>query len=223
MPIAVPAMNQFTPTPIGAASTVAPVQVADPALVQDQLAGILNKGGPLMQQAATYGNQQAQSRGLLNSSMGVQAAQAATMDRATPIAQSDANAINAINQQNAAIQNTANQYNATAQNQFSQFDAQNANASGQWNAGQQNAAALQTMDTNSRETLAGIEANYKQLMQVNSSAEAMYNQALKNIADINMSADVADKAAAVASQLSYLRSGMTMVQNLNGISGLITF
>ena len=50
---------------------------------------IISAGGPLMQQAETHGKQYAQSRGLLNSSLGAQASQAAVLDRAIPLAQSD--------------------------------------------------------------------------------------------------------------------------------------
>jgi uncharacterized protein (TIGR02217 family) len=56
----------------------------------EQLSGILNQNGALMQQAATMGNQQSNARGLLNSSMGIQAAQGAVLSAATPIAQADA-------------------------------------------------------------------------------------------------------------------------------------
>lgn len=64
----------------------------DPATdtVQGQAESIIAKDSPLMQQAATRGKQYAASRGLLNSSMGSQATQAAVMDRAIPIASQDA-------------------------------------------------------------------------------------------------------------------------------------
>lgn len=237
------------------------------ALGQEQLAGILNKGGALMQQSATMGNQQAASRGLLNSSMGVQAAQNAMISNAMPLAQSDANLIQNNQQWNAGAENQMNQYNASNvqqgnqwnagatnaqniqnagwqqqansanqsaenqnrqwnaanQNDWTKFNAQNQTAMNQWNAGQQNEATLKAMDINSRESLANIEANYKQLMQVNSSAENMYNQVMKNINDIQTSETVTDKQTAINSQLAWLRQGMSMVQNLNGVSGLITF
>ncbi len=241
MPIATPAMEDFNAVAAGtpaqiAAVTVDPSTLQQPTAVtgQQQLAGILNKGGALMQQAATAGNQSAASRGLLNSSMGVQAAQGAMIDRALPLAQSDAQTLNAMNTQNAntvnqaitsnaQTQNQANQWNAQTQNDFTKFNTQNQNAAAQWNAGQQNEATLKAMDVNSRETLAGIEASYKQLMQVNSSAENMYNQVMKNISDIQGNKDIADKGSAINSQLSWLRSGMSMIQNLNSVTGLITF
>ena len=241
MPVTTPTANTFAVTPLGAPiqvdpATVNPNDLAAPAAetTQSQLTGILNKGGALMQQAATAGNQQAASRGLLNSSMGIQAAQKAVYDQAVPIATNDANTLNTMasfnaGQKNQTLQSNANtvnsmgQFNAQNENAVSQFNAQNENAASQWNAGQQNEAVLKAMDINSRETLGAIEANYKTLMQTNSSAENIYNQAMKNIADINMSIDVEDKTTAIESQLAYLQSGLTMIQNLNGVSGLVTF
>ena len=223
-------ISTMTPTTINKNVLVTPETMT----AQEQLAGILNKNSALMQQSANAGLSLAASRGLLNSSMAVQAAQDSMIRNAAPIAQSDAAAINAtrsqnastLNQaetQNAGIFNTANQFNAQSLNQGNQFNTQQRNAMSQWNSGQQNEAILKQMDVNSREQLANIEANYKQLMQVNSSAESMYNQTMKNIADIQMSDTVADKEAAINSQLAMLNSGMTMVQNLNGVSGLVTF
>jgi len=257
MPVTTPitqtgSVTPITPVQSGAPAVVNPSTVAQSALttptvstVQDQLTGILNKGGPLMQQAETYGAQQAQQRGLLNSSMGIQAAQAAVYGAATPIAQADASATNNVNLQNAQtlnnnLQTTANtensinqfnsqsatqnnQFNTSATNSGQQFNAQQSNAMSQWNAGQQNAATLQAMDVNSRETLANIEADYKQIMQVNSSAGSLYEQAMKNITDIQGNKDIADKTTAVNSQLAWLKSGMQMIQNLNGVTGLVTF
>ena len=229
---------------VGAASAGQAAQSAG-TTAQTQLAGILNKGGALMQQSANMGNAQAAQRGLLNSSMGVQAAQNAMIQNAAPLAQSDANLIqnnqqwnasaqnqqgqfNASNQQqanmaNQAATNQANQWNAGMQNDWTKFNAQNQTAMNQWNAGQQNEATMKAMDVNSRETLANIEANYKQLMQVNSSAENMYNQVMKNINDIQTSDTVADKGTAINSQLAWLRQGMSMIQSLNGVTGLLQF
>lgn len=56
----------------------------------NQLDSILAANSSLMQRAATQGAQVANSRGLLNSSMAAEAAQGAMIDRATPLAQQDA-------------------------------------------------------------------------------------------------------------------------------------
>lgn len=61
-----------------------------PANVNWQIAQTLASDSPVMRQAATYGRQQAQSRGLLNTSMGVQAAQGEMVRAALPIAQQQA-------------------------------------------------------------------------------------------------------------------------------------
>lgn len=254
---------QITPALVGqaaqmGATTLDPNTLVKPTAetTENRLTGILNKGGALMQQAATSGQQQAASRGLLNSSMAVQAAQGAVLQAATPIASSDAQSINqmaatnagAVNQalqSNVNAQNTAAQTNMQATNTFKQFDAntqnqagqfnaqslnefnklntQNQNTANQWNAQQANEAVLKTLDINSREQLANIEANYKQLMQTNSSAENMFSQVMKNISDIQNNKDITDKTTAVDSQMAWLRSGLTMIQNLNGVTGLVTF
>lgn len=222
MPIVTPTMQQASVTPATAAQIASP-SLATTTTGQTQLAGILNRGGPLMQQAATAGNQQAAARGLLNSSMAVQAAQAAVLDRAIPLATADAQTINQGAQFNANQEQQTKSANAGYNQQANMQNAQTSNAMGQWNTGQQNESTLKAMDVNSREQLAGIEANYKTLMQANSSASDMYNQTMKIIGDIQNNKDVSDKASAINSQIAWLRSGMQMVQNLNGITGLITF
>ena len=223
MAVTVPAVSAFEPIPTGPAAQTTAAQIGEVSTTQDQLVGILNKGGPLMQQAATFGNQQAASRGLLNSSMGVQAAQAATLQQAVPIASADANATNQINQTNAAATNQIGQNNTAAQNTMIQTNTQNANAAAQWNAGQKNAAVTQAMDLNSRETLANIEADYKQVMQTSSSAGTLYEQTMKNISDIQGNVNISDKLTAVNSQMAWLKSGLQMYQNMSGISNLVTF
>lgn len=254
---------QGTATAIDPTSLVAPTAVTS----EDRIAGILSRGGPLMQQAATAGTQQAASRGLLNSSMAVQAAQGAVIQAAAPIGTNDANSLNQMavqnantqnqaitqnanamntfaqmntgnqqqaNTQNASAVNTASQFNANTENQAGQFNAQSANdfaklntqnqnTANQWNAQQANEATLKAMDVNSREQLANIEANYKQLMQTNSSAENIYSQVMKNVSDIQNNKDIADKETAINSQMGWLRSGLKMIESLNGVSGLVNF
>ncbi|GEK48429.1 hypothetical protein HPA02_27120 [Bisbaumannia pacifica] len=56
----------------------------------DHLNQLLGSNSPLMQRAATQGQQLANQRGLLNSSMAAGAAQGAMIDRALPVAQQDA-------------------------------------------------------------------------------------------------------------------------------------
>ena len=76
--------------------------------VQGQLNGLLQQNNPLMQRAYYQGLDMANSRGLLNSSMASEAAQAAMMDRALPIAQQDASTFFDQGIRNQAVQNQFN-------------------------------------------------------------------------------------------------------------------
>lgn len=65
------------------------------ASVESRLKGLMAQQNPLMRQARTQGLQSANRRGLLNSSMGVQAAQTAQLGAALPIASQEAQQANA--------------------------------------------------------------------------------------------------------------------------------
>lgn len=83
--------------------------------VAGQMQGLLNSDSPYMKQAETAGKQYANSRGLLNSSMGAQASQGAAIQAALPIAQQDANTHNAFagQQYGAQLQSALSQQNFT--------------------------------------------------------------------------------------------------------------
>ena len=84
---------------------------------QGQLHKMLASDSPLMQQAATMGNQRANARGLLNSSMASQAAQGAMISAATPFAQQDAQTYFQNSQANADRQQQEYMANLNYQNQ----------------------------------------------------------------------------------------------------------
>lgn len=224
--ITAPILGQATQQVAGAA-TLDPNQLAqaNATTVSGQAGNIVGQGGPLMQQAATIGNSMAAQRGLLNSSMGIQAAQNAVLQNATQLAQGDANALNQASQFNAQATNQALGQNTANQQAANQFNAQQGNAMSTWNLGQQNEAVMKTLDANNKESLMNIEANYKGLMQASSSASGMYEQMLKNLADISASKDMdaAAKSTATQNQLTYLRTGMIMLEGLNSVKGLVTF
>ena len=83
-------------------------QVDANSTVQGQLSNIMNSGNPILERAKTRAAQAANKRGLLNTSMGVQAGQEAMLTAATPLAQQDA-----------ATYNNQGLTNQTVQNQFS--------------------------------------------------------------------------------------------------------
>lgn len=120
------AMPQSAPQPMttmqAPASPTPSVQlpVTDPAFVAErpavdkatettsgQLDSILAGDSPLMQRARAIASQQSNARGLLNSSMNAEAGTAAMIDRATPIANADANVYDTRTRSNADAGNSA--------------------------------------------------------------------------------------------------------------------
>ena len=87
---------------------MADVQSNESMTSAGRLDQMLQSDSPLMQRAQTQGLQQANQRGLLNSSMAVGAAQGAMIDRAQPFALQDSNNLMQNARQNAASQNEMN-------------------------------------------------------------------------------------------------------------------
>lgn len=84
--------------------------------VESRIQGIINKNSGLMQLANTRGLQQANRRGVLNSSMAGEAAQKAVLDAAFPIASQDATGSLRVKELNQAAGNTALQFGAGERN-----------------------------------------------------------------------------------------------------------
>jgi hypothetical protein len=184
--------------------------------VSGQVNDLLKADNPLMQTARNQANEAANSKGLLNSSMAVQAGEQAVLNSALPIAGADASTYNRVSSENAAAKNTAGQFNAGSQNQF--------NLSAQ-QAGQEQ--ALQKIRGDQAVNVANIEANYKTLMQTNASAASVFNEYQKTIStlldDPNTTAE--QKQAAVDKQTSILQATLAVmggVANLD-LAGLLDF
>jgi hypothetical protein len=239
---AVPAQattSQSTAATADAATANAATRTLDQnELMSSQVKKIIDEDSPLMQQAATTAKQAAQSRGLLNTGMAVQAGQAAVMEKALPIAQYDAGANSAVlnanqaNQQqtnvfNAGQEQDANKFNATNQQQNSQFNASEANKTSIVNASETNKILSQMMDTQTKMQLADIEASYKTLMQSEASASSLYQQSVKNISEILMNPDLTAEAktAAITNQNNLLKTGMQIIGKMSGLNldDLLTF
>lgn len=239
---AVPAQAQVsdaTASTANAANATAATRDLDSGeLTSNNITGLIAADSPLMQQASARALQQANSRGLINSSMAVGAAQGAVLDRATPIAQADAAArTNVLNSNQANTQQTnvfnagqqqdANKFNANLQTQNSQFNASEANKTGIVNASESNKILSQLMDQQNKLYLADIEASYKTLMQSEASATSLYQASVKNISEILMNPDLtpAAKTAAVANQNQLLKTGMEIIGKIGGLNldELLTF
>lgn len=144
-----PAGNaQTAATP--AAATVTNVDavtrdVQDNEKASFQLGQILDNNSPLMQRARTQGLQTAAQRGLLNSSMAAGESMNAMIDRATPLAQSDAGAFTQAAMDNMAARNNAAIINAQEANSTSRFNVGETNETNRFNVGQQNQFELQKL------------------------------------------------------------------------------
>ena len=191
---------------------------------------------PIAQQDATT----AATRNQFNAS------QANTMN------QFNAGQTNAASQFTAGAANTAALSNANAQNTAAQFTAGSANeASKQYatalnstvqnmmdqsmkislaNADAATKIELQTIDANTRKDLAATEAQYKNQMQASQSANDIFQQISKNIADIMANPDisataakgetVSPKQAAVDAQKEYLKNALEILSTTSGVTGL---
>lgn len=245
-PASTTAPNTYNPAQLGQQTQWA---VGADQTVQGQLQNILADNSPIIQQARSQAQQQANSRGLLNTSLAATAGESAAIQNALPIAQADAQTFakaagynadtsNTFTQKNADITNTAAgfnaqqgqqaaQFNATAQNQNQQFNAAEQNKGQQFNAQQAQQNAQFNAGQGNATTLANIEAGYKSLMQTNASASDLYKQAMTDLQAIqnNPEMGAAAKQLAVDAQLNVLHNSLQVIgaiSNLN-LGDLVNF
>ena len=227
-----PVAPSYTTTPANVSTyTATPYSVPREGLVQDQVLKIVGDDSPLMQQARQRAAQEANARGLVNSSIAVGAGEQAVIAQALPMAQQDAQtyanaATNTANQQNAA-----SQFNTGAQNTVGLANAQQENAALANN--QQSAVqlantrmnneaqvALANLDTQTRIALSTMDTQTRQLLQTNQSASNAYVQAVTNISNITTSNTMSQEAKdrAVQSQLNLLNEQLRTIGTLAGTS-----
>lgn len=148
---------------IGSASTYTPQTATAPTATWDvnreqTVAGnvedIIKADSPLMQIAATGAKQEANRRGLVNSSMAVGAGQSAVLGAALPIAQQDAQ-----------TRATAGQYNANQANQFTLAAQDATNRAFEHGANATNALQAQSNTIRQQAAQLNAEAGNKLLMQ----------------------------------------------------------
>lgn len=208
--------------PLGSVSGVTAAQrQINPATdtVQGQVKSIIDDDSPLQQQAVTASKQDANSHGLLNSSMAVQAGREATYKAALPIAAADASAYNNVGAANQAATNRASEVTAQAQNAGAMLLEQGSQQRKTQAEGAAQGIQLQTLRGDQAQGLADTEAQYKTLLQSSAGAASTFNVIAKNIQDIT--ADVMTssefKATAVAAQIQLLKSSLAVI---GGIANL---
>ncbi len=122
--------------------------------VAGQLGKITKDDSPVMQQARTSGLQTAASRGLVNSSIGVGAAEGAVLDRALQIATPDA-----------ATYANSSKYNADVANNMALANQGATNSAKQFTAGATNQQTQANQNATNQQTLANQSASNQQLQQ----------------------------------------------------------
>lgn len=192
-----PTVPEYEPIQYSPITNVNATQDPIKGTVAGQLNNILDPNSPLMQRAATMGNQMSNRRGLLNSSIGISAAMAPMIDAGLQIATPDA-----------ASNNNFNLFNVQNQNDTNKFNASNSLSAGVANAGnvkdismnalnQQTNMAIANLDTNTKLKIANIDALSK-----DSNIAASLNQQLMNsIVEINKQDKPVDVRQAEIEQL----------------------
>lgn len=148
--------------------------------VAGQLNKILDPNSLLMQQAQTFGDQQSNRRGILNSSIGISAAQNEMIRAGVPIATADAAANNQFSLANAQNQQQANLFNSDIERQY---DLTKLGISKDMAINAENIArdyGLATIDVEHKLQLANIDAASKS----SSDAAGLNDRLLSGINDI---------------------------------------
>lgn len=174
-------------------------------LVQGQIQNVIDKNAPLMTSARTSAAQQANRRGLLNTSMAVGAGEKAVIDSALPIASQDAQTSFAAKGANAQATNQAFQYTADAQNQ----------------------ETLQQLRGEQATRLQQIENNNRMLVQSSQSAEGILRGSNAAITNILNDPDIptGTKEALIARQTQLLENSLHVIGSISNLdlSGLLDF
>lgn len=149
-------------------------------LVSGQMNALLDQNSTYLQRARTQSAQAANARGLINSSMGVQAGEAAAIDAALPIAQGDAQvhgqsaqfnaqakndvdarndaAINEFGRLNMDATNRAREFSATAENEAGRFNTASTNQASEFGANAQNTMSQFNASEGNRVQMANQES-----------------------------------------------------------------
>lgn len=196
-----------------------------PQTVQGQLKGILDTNSPLQQQAEARARQQAGARGLANTSMAVEAGQAAVIGSALPIAQQDASTFSRQSLQNQADVNRNQEFNASAANQGSQFNVGEANTTSKFNVGEANVVSKFNADQANAiaqaNTTAANDAAKTALIQQNDMIKANLDVASKS-AITNLEANyktLIQSSASAQSIQQQLLANLERIQNNKDLDG----
>lgn len=174
--------------------------------VAGQVEGIIAADSPLQQLARTRAMQQQNDRGTLNTSMAIQAAQAANLDAALPIAQADA-----------ALQGRAAAYNSDTANQFAGKNVDAANAALSTTAGINANTARDTAQTLANKAAAEQLAITNKNAAFEKAAADLRLSAANALNDTEVAAFKANLAASGLGQEQSILVSRELTTNINNI------
>lgn len=202
-------------------------------LVENRMAGLLQRGNPLLERARTQALQQANARGIINSTMAGEAATAGMLDAARSIASQDANTFASSGQFNASAKNAMADANAgrVQQRDLAQMDINSQMALAQYDGAIRKELAnldaaskreLTILDGDIRRELAAVEAKYKTQMQTSQSASELYSRTIQSITEImtDTKLDSEAKQSRINQQMGTLADGLDLIRKLDSVTGL---
>lgn len=171
-------------------------QVQQNELAQYHLNNMLASNSDYIKRAKTEGAQYAQSRGILNTTMGAGAAHGAAIDRAAPIATNDANTYAKRAETHIAEENTARRTNATNKTNVSMANANNQTQTNISNADRSTQVSLANADAKNKASITNAN-NATQVSQSNAAEEnAFWKQYIQNENDASKyNADASNTAS----------------------------
>jgi hypothetical protein len=130
--------------------------------------------------------------------------------------QQQANQMSMFNAQQA---NQAGQFNAAQTNQLAQFNTGLAAQVAQFNASESNDLLALGMDSQTRLSLANIEANYRTLMQTSASGADLYKTSIASISQIlqNTDLDAAAKSTAIGNITGMLNGSLDLIGTIGNL------
>lgn len=180
--------------------------------VLGQVNRVLDSNSPLLERERAIAAEVANRRGLLNSTMAVQAGEAAVMDKALQIANPDAQAHQQASRDNMQAMNTASTVNAGAQNEVY--------ARNQASQLQQDSQRLASqLDSGSRERLAAIMQNYGTMNAASQTANSTLTELNRGIQTILASPDIAqeNKQGLIDKLIQSTQNTLRTIGIINGV------
>lgn len=219
--------------------------------VAGRVNSLVSGGSPLMETARTKAAQNSARRGLMNSSIGVQAGEQAVIETATPIANADASLYqqqrltNQTAQNNAAVVNANNaiqsattgrqmdlsdtQQQRSLMEQARQFDGTRSENARQFDATTAQRMDLAKLDVDSRKELANIEAQFKNQIQNNTNISQAWGTMMDTIQRIQNNPELSPEAKStlIQNNLDAFKSFSSFWQKASGgavdVSDLLNF